>query len=419
MPVVVTQPDRESFRRCRRQWDLRARMRRGLEPVAPPAGPDLAAAVHAALAVYYFPGMWDWDRTITIPLVLQAFDDEIGRQRDRRPAGDAAPDWPRLLAAGHDMLHRYAAWAHGADRFSPVLIDADYEVQVPDPVRPGSGLTGGNRQPVRFRGRIDMLAVDEFDAYWLVRHTLRDGSWLATGELTSDEAALADAWAWEQFYPGMAIAGTIYTELRPGAGDPAPAGPPDAGGRAPSGRRDRRPRWRRGRAEPAAGLPGPVRPAGAGSPPLVRQHEPSGGGRSIPQHRRMDARAREPAPAEPAGPISTIQEISPDDRVSPDGFRRTWVRHSPAAVTAAGEQLAADAAAMLAAGPSAPPNPSDANCRPCEFLPPCLAMRAGRDSEFLIRSGYRPRPPDALEEGRLGGGSWGTGRGAAPFRRRG
>jgi hypothetical protein len=71
---------------------------------------------------------------------------------------------------------------------------------------------------------------------------------------------------------------------------------------------------------------------------------------------------------------------------------------------------------MLGAGPSAAPNPSDANCRPCEFLQPCLAMRAGRDSEFLLRSGYRTRPPDVPEEGRLGGSSWGTGRGAAPFR---
>jgi hypothetical protein len=98
-------------------------------------------------------------------------------------------------------------------------------------------------------------------------------------------------------------------------------------------------------------------------------------------------------------------------------FRRTWIRHSPDAIAAAGLRLAADAAAMLSAGSVAEPNPSDANCRPCEFLAPCLAMRAGRDSEFLLRSGYRTRPPDTLEEGRLGGGAWGMGRGAAPLRR--
>jgi hypothetical protein len=98
-------------------------------------------------------------------------------------------------------------------------------------------------------------------------------------------------------------------------------------------------------------------------------------------------------------------------------FRRTWVRHSPQAIAAAGLRLASDAAAMLTAGLAVGPNPSDANCRPCPFLSPCLAMRAGRDSAFLLRSGFRTRPPDALEEGRLGGAAWGTGRGAAPFRR--
>jgi hypothetical protein len=51
MAVVVTQSDRESFQRCRRQWDLHARMRRNLEPAAPPGGPDLPAALRAALAV--------------------------------------------------------------------------------------------------------------------------------------------------------------------------------------------------------------------------------------------------------------------------------------------------------------------------------------------------------------------------------
>jgi hypothetical protein len=139
----------------------------------------------------------------------------------------------------------------------------------------------------------------------------------------------------------------------------------------------------------------------------VRQHEPSGGGRSIPHHRRLYAQAREPA------------TTAPVEQEQSGPFRRTWIRHSSEAIAAAGARLAADAAAMIAAGPGAEPNPADANCRPCAYLPPCLAMRAGRDSEFLLRSGYRQRPPDTLEEGRLGGGAWGTGRGAAAFRRGG
>jgi PD-(D/E)XK nuclease superfamily len=400
MVVVVTQPDREAFRRCRRQWDLQSRMRRDLEPVTGSQAPDLAAALHAALAVYYFPGMWDWDRAITIPLVRQGFDRELARQRERGAFASPPAAWPEAAAAGHELLSRYLGWAPGVDAFAPVLIDADFDVQVIDPARTGAGLTGPDGQPVRFRGRIDMLAVDQHDAYWLVQHRFGPGDWPAAGQLAGREQALADAWAWEQFYPGLAIAGTIHNELRPDGADTAPANQPRPGGDRAArkiGRQFRRQIFR------LEHPPGADSAATDGTRPLVRQHEPSGGGRSIPQHRRLYAAAREPAAA---------SEI---EHVTTGAFRRTWVRHSPAAIAAAGQRLAADTAAMLAAA-AAPPNPSDANCRPCAFLPPCLAMRAGRDGEVLLRSGYQSRPPDVLTEGRLGGGAWGLGRGAAPLR---
>jgi hypothetical protein len=41
-------------------------------------------------------------------------------------------------------------------------------------------------------------------------------------------------------------------------------------------------------------------------------------------------------------------------------------------------------------------------------------MNRGENAEAMLATRYRPRPPDALEEGRLGGMSWGMGRGAAP-----
>ncbi|HXW43834.1 MAG TPA: hypothetical protein VEL03_03550 [Streptosporangiaceae bacterium] len=421
MPVVVTQPDRESFLRCRSQWDFQARMRRSLQPVLAGARPDASQAVRAALAVYYFPGMWDWDRSVTIPLVLQALERELSRQRERAAPADPEPGWRAALAAGRQILDQYFGWARQADRFSPVLIEADFDVQVPHPALSGAGLTGSGGEPVRYRGRIDMLAVDEHDAYWIVRHSIRPAGWPPAEALVDDDAAVTAAWAWEQFYLGMTIAGTIHNELLlPPGGEPglaapggaAAAGEPgqyQAGGISeprPGGAAAGRPRrglagWLRGR----QARPAPIPPFSAEAGPLVRQHEPSGGGRSIPQHRRLYVTARERADA----PDVEQQAYGP--------FRRTLVRHSPRSIAEAGRRLAADAAAMVAAGPEAAPNPSDANCRPCPFLPPCLAMRAGRDSEFLLRSGYQARPPDTLEEGRLGGGAWGMGRGSGPLRR--
>jgi len=305
MPVTVTEAERASFLRSGRPQDQ------------PPA-PDLDRAIRDALAVYYFPGMWDWDNGVRLPLV--------GQELDRTLTGEARDE-------ARALLERYTRWAPSVDRFAPVLVETDFEATVLDPE--GAAVVTAGGEPIRYRGRIDLMAVDRHDAYWIVRHRLVDGDWPATEELIKDEEALAACWAWEQFYLGMAVTGTIYNELSRTPGRIRP--------------------WLR---------PGAARRT-------VRQHEPSGGGRSIPQHRRMYARAREPARVKPV-----------EQRTGP-GFRRTWLRRTPGDVAAAGLRLGADVA------------------------------------EMARSDGFWPRPADSPEEGRLGGRSWAMGRGAAPprFRR--
>jgi hypothetical protein len=70
--VVITAADRQEFKRCRRAWDFGSRLRQGWEPDGDPAPVDPAAAVRAALAVWYFPGMWEWGREIVRPLAIEA-----------------------------------------------------------------------------------------------------------------------------------------------------------------------------------------------------------------------------------------------------------------------------------------------------------------------------------------------------------
>jgi len=361
MPVTVTEAERASFLRCRRQWDFQAGMRQNLEPRNRPAAPDLDRAIRDALAVYYFPGMWDWDRRVRLPLV--------GQELDRALEG-------RALDAGKALLDRYVRWAPAVDRFAPVLVETDFEATVLDP--DGAAVVTAGGEPVRYRGRIDLMAVDAHDAYWIVRHRVVDGDWPPTEQLLADDQALAACWAWEQFYLGMAITGTIYNELKP---------VPD----------DRRRPWSRLR----AGRPWSALRAGRSR---VRQHEPSGGGRSVPQHRRMYARAREPV------------RVMPVEQHAGPGFRRTWLRHHPDEVAAAGQRLARDVAEMARPDLAVYPEPSDQHCPACLYLAPCLALRAGTQPSL---SEYRPRPPDGPREGRLGGRSWSLGRGAAPpkFRR--
>ncbi len=215
MVLQVTPADRASFDRCRRQWDFGAQCRRNLEATQRPVVPDLAAALREALAVYYFPGMWDWQRSITLPLVVQGFERNVDRQRQAAGAGEDEAPWPEEREIGRNTLSRYFAWAPEVDTFSPVLVEAEYEANVPSPADPGAGLVTAAGEVVRYRGKLDMLAVDAHDAYWVVRHRVVTGPWPPTDELLADTEMLTACWAWEQFYLGMAIEGIIYNELRP------------------------------------------------------------------------------------------------------------------------------------------------------------------------------------------------------------
>jgi hypothetical protein len=182
--------------------DFGVRERQNLEPVEAATGPDLDLAVRDALAVYYFPGMWDWPRPVVLPLVLQGFARSVGRQSG---AGGQA--------AAEAMLRRYFDWAPGVDRFSPVRVECAFEVNLPDPAGGGRELVLDDGRPIRYQWRVDLLAGDAHDRYWVVSHRVVD-RFGAADDLLLDEELVAACWAMERFYPGMRIAGTIHNEIR-------------------------------------------------------------------------------------------------------------------------------------------------------------------------------------------------------------
>jgi hypothetical protein len=375
MVALLTPEDRAAFTRCRRQWDLGARARRNLEPMATVEPLNVDRALRHALAVYYFPGMWDWSRAIVVPLVVKALNEALAREAAHVGA-DRTPGFDDRAESARSLLAAYVEWAPTVERLSPVLIDVDYEVDLPDPDRPEDGLFASNGEHIRYRGRADEVAVDEHDAYWIVRHrVVRD--WTPLDALVRDEEAGAACWAWERFYIGMEIAGTIHNEMRlPTAAER---------GRAPAAR------------------PGDGADLERGGIP---QHDGSGGGRSIPQHRRLYARA-----SEPLAPERIVHDTGP-------WFRRTWIRRTRPEVRQAGHQLAIQAREMFAADLAIYPSPSDSACRRCAFAAPCLALYEGREveAEAVLSSSYRAKEHADLVEGRLGGVSWSVGRGAAPPR---
>jgi hypothetical protein len=347
----ITADERARFKRCRRQWDFASPHRCDLEPVAD-TEPALRTAVKDALAVYYYPGTWDWPHELTQSLVHK------GLERTLTDRGEAD-----LLGFATAILDCYDAWASIIDDFAPMRIDHDVDGMVPDRHEPDRGMSTADGASVVYTARVDLLAVDAADEYWVVRHLIAD-EWQDVDSLLRDEDAVAACWAWEQDYIGMEISGTVHNEIRLSGPLDLPIGPtPDAR-------------------------------------PQVAQHEPSGGGRSIPQHRRTLRRAPE-----------TDTRI--EERTA-GLVRRTRIRRGRDEIAAVGAQLADEALDMMS-DPAVYPTPAP-HCRSCEFSGPCLAMMAQREAESLLANGFRRHLHESERKPRLGQVTWGFGRGAAPPR---
>ncbi|MFN2495646.1 MAG: hypothetical protein ABR608_07045 [Pseudonocardiaceae bacterium] len=223
----VTRPwESGLFRRCRRAWDLGARERQDYEPIEPLRVFDFEEAIHDALDVYYFPGMWEWNREIVRPLTVAGFERSMRRQRAayeraRDLSAEQVRDWEAHLELGTGMLERYFEWTSEADRFTPIQVAAQFDVNVPDPANPESGLTTPGGRALQYRARINTVVIDDHELYWLVEHrVVTDPQWPPLDRLLLDEQSLSRCWAWQLGFLAR-LEGTIHNELRltpPGAG---------------------------------------------------------------------------------------------------------------------------------------------------------------------------------------------------------
>jgi hypothetical protein len=373
---VIRADDRLAFKRCRRAWDFGARPRRNLEPVQPLRLFDFDRAIHDALAVYYFPGMWEWNRDIVRPLALEAFLKSMRRDRaaylETRGLTEASQEeeeeWERHLELGKTVLTSYFKWAPGADRFMPVRVETDFEVNIPDPRRHGLDLCSSEGLPIRYQGRAEMLVVDGDDNYWIVDHRIVWDDWEELDQLLLDDVGVSFCWAWELFYMGMSIAGTIYNEIRCDEG--ASLGEPTS---------------------PPAGLQGAEAALGGHS-----------GGSPVPQHRRMY--------------VQPLREPRPLSQQGNEQFRRTRIPRSRQEIEGLRTQMSLEALDMTDPTLATYHTPSRQNCSRCAYRTPCITMNEGTDLTPILEASYRKRPEVEIEEGRLGGVTWSMNRGAAPVK---
>src|SRR5438094_6783569 len=231
MSEIIRAYERTAFKRCRRAWDFGSRSRQNYEPLVPARAFDLEKAVHDALALWYFPGMWEWDRSLVRGFAMEGFHKSMRKQLDAYAAvADVSEaqdeEWQAQVGEGERLLDRYFAWAPGVDAFSPVRVNTDFDANVPDPATTGVDLVAPGGGPIHYQGSVDALVVDAYDAYWIMDHrVVFEGEWENLNQLLLDEQIIAACWAWEIFYYGMKIAGTIHNELRLGAPETADSAP--------------------------------------------------------------------------------------------------------------------------------------------------------------------------------------------------
>jgi hypothetical protein len=383
MPEIIRAQERAAFKRCRRAWDFGSRSRQNYEPLVPGRPFDVEKAIHDALALWYFPGMWEWDRSLVRGFAMEGFHKSMRKQLDAYAAvADVSEaqdeEWQAQDAAGERLLERYFAWAPGVDAFSPVRVDTDFDANVPDPMTNGVDLVAPGGGPLHYQGRVDALVVDAYDAYWIMDHRVVVGEWENLNQLLLDEQGIAACWAWEIFYYGMKIAGTIYNQLRLDA--------PEAPLKAPDQNR--------------------TAPAEARSTEAVAPSQGSGGEADLPAYdvtgrRRMYMKAAR-IPAERVGVSGN------------EAFRRTRITRTRAELEACGRQIADEALEMTSPGLVIYPSPSVANCAPCAYRDPCIALNIGTDEHAILEARFRDRGPEEIVEGRLGGVTWSMNRGARP-----
>jgi hypothetical protein len=374
---VLRASEMATFRRCRREWDFGARIRQNYVPAIPAQVFDFDRAIHNALAVWYFPAMDDWDRSIVRPLALKGFVRSMQEDRARYEAlapltGEQEEAWSEALARGEAMLDRYFAWAAPLDTFASIFSDQEFWAPVPDPANPGSDLTDPSGREIRYLGRVDQLFSDRNDEYWIADHRLVD-EWEDDDQLLLDVEGLAALWATQQTYPQLRIAGTVYNELRNDVelSSSVDAEELDAHADGRTMRRARHVHTRRS----------PLTPA---------------------EQQDLDAAFASSAAAHEGSAVDGIVS-----RVTGEWFRRTYIRRGRGSVRLTGLIMAARANEM--AGPDLPiyPNPSLEHCAACVFQAPCIAMNEGADPQAILDASFRRRTPDEGEEDRL---RWSVGR---------
>lgn len=237
--------ERKSFRACRRRWNWL--FREGYYPLTTAKPLEFGTAYHKAMEVYYSPETWTWDREIVIAKSILAFTETCEAQKKAAIEatghlyleGEQEEDYTERVELGKGMLKYYFEnVAPKEDRgWRPVFVEVGFMVPIANPetgeeaiwckcrrcfdkwleakhpVLPWQGL------PVVYAGRIDMLAVDNQNNYWIFDWKTARNVADRYEFLYLDDQIGSYVWALRRIL-NLPIRGFIYHEQRKGYPQP-------------------------------------------------------------------------------------------------------------------------------------------------------------------------------------------------------
>lgn len=245
--------ERKSFRGCRRRWDWI--FRQNYYPKMTPKPLDFGTCFHSGLEAYYDPKTWDLPESARAQLAIRAFKDKSDEQMKKAIAAnvmmdsEVEEDFKERVELGVGMLQHFfnyvaPRWDHG---WRPKAVEVSFMVPIKHP-HTGAEIiwckcdTCWNKWinseeyakdalpedhlhydflraaweglPVVYAGRIDLLAQDERDQFWVV-------DWKTAARLLDDPFTLylddqVGSYPWALWKLGIPVAGFVYHEQKKG-----------------------------------------------------------------------------------------------------------------------------------------------------------------------------------------------------------
>lgn len=257
--------ERRSWRSCRRRWNWA--YNEMYYPKVTPKPLEFGVAFHKAMEFYYEPSMWGISVEAQQGLALKTFRDECDAQLKRykrlhgEPEVDVIEDYKARIELGLNMIKFYTETVspYYDLKFKPVEVEVAFEVALKGPQGDTvwckcdqcwkkwfkteetskefnewqSNLDLKNAWeslskriehfrsvyftglPVTYGGRLDMLAQDDIDRFWIfdwktTSRMLNEGTEEAFLEL--DDQIASYCWALREY--GIPVAGFVYVEIK-------------------------------------------------------------------------------------------------------------------------------------------------------------------------------------------------------------